>query len=241
MRLDKACMEQISSRSKAQDLIKEGYVFVNGKCITKPSFDVNELDKIEIQAKEDDYVSRAAYKLKAAFDEFNFSVENQVVLDIGASTGGFTDLCLQKGAKKVYALDVGHLQLAEKLDQDSRVVKMEGYNARNLTREWFEDDIDFICMDVSFISAKTILSAVFSNLNVSHMAILIKPQFECGPQYLNKQGVLKDKKIQQKVVEDVEQFVFTNYAYIRMIPCPIKGRNGNQEFILYAKERRTHD
>ena len=132
MRLDKACLEHFMTRCKAQDAIKEGRVYVNHKCIRKPSFEVNEKDTIEVLSKEEEFVSRAAYKLKAAFDTFQFSIENQIVLDVGASTGGFTDLCLKKGAKKVYALDVGHLQLAKELEKDDRVIKMEGKNARYL-------------------------------------------------------------------------------------------------------------
>ena len=104
MRLDKACLEHFMTRCKAQDAIKEGRVYVNHKCIRKPSFEVNEKDTIEVLSKEEEFVSRAAYKLKAAFDTFQFSIENQIVLDVGASTGGFTDLCLKKGAKKVYSL-----------------------------------------------------------------------------------------------------------------------------------------
>ena len=241
MRLDKACLEHFMTRCKAQDAIKEGRVYVNHKCIRKPSFEVNEKDTIEVLSKEEEFVSRAAYKLKAAFDTFQFSIENQIVLDVGASTGGFTDLCLKKGAKKVYALDVGHLQLAKELEKDDRVIKMEGKNARYLESDWFSDSIDFICMDVSFISCKTILETLFKQLNPFHIAILIKPQFECGPQFLNKQGVLKDKKVQQKIVESIQNYVLTYYKVVHVIPCPITGRSGNQEFILYAKERRSHD
>ncbi|MGM9947221.1 TlyA family RNA methyltransferase [Floccifex sp.] len=241
MRLDKACLQFISSRSKAQDAIEEGRVYVNGKCIQKASYDIKETDEIKVILKEEDFVSRAAYKLKAAFDVFHFSIENQIVLDIGASTGGFTDLCLQKGAKKVYALDVGHLQLAPSLKEDKRVIEMEGKNARHMKADWFEDIIDFICMDVSFISCKTILDVIVKEIQPKHMAILIKPQFECGPKYLNKQGVCKDKKIHQKIVSDIQQFMFIHYQKVSVIPCPITGRNGNQEYILYAKERRDHD
>lgn len=241
MRLDKACLTFISTRSKAQDAIEEGRVYVNGKCVQKASFDVKESDEITVISKDEEFVSRAAYKLKTAFDLFHFSVENQVVLDIGASTGGFTDLCLKKGAKKVYALDVGHLQLASSLKEDKRVVEMEGKNARHMKSDWFEDCIDFICMDVSFISCKTILDVIVKEIKPMHMAILIKPQFECGPKHLNKQGVCKDKKIHQKIIADIQKFVFMHYHKVSVIPCLITGRNGNQEYILYAKERRDHD
>lgn len=242
IRLDKACLQFLSSRAKAQDAIEEGRVSVNGKVITKSSFQVDLEDKIEIAPKENDYVSRAGNKLQAAFDAFDINIKDQVVLDIGASTGGFTDVCLRHDAKKVYALDVGHLQLAKELDENEKVVKMEGMNAREIKKDWFFDSIEFICMDVSFISCKTILDTVFKELPVSHLAFLIKPQFECGPALLNKQGVLKDKKVQDRIVDDIKRYVLTVYKNVRVIPCPITGRSGNQEFMLYAKERRTiHD
>ena len=184
IRLDKALLNQISSRAKAQDMIKEGKISVNGKVITKASFLV-----------EDEFVSRGAFKLKGCLDTYNVNIQNQVVLDIGASTGGFTDVCLRYGAKKVYALDVGHLQLAKELDQDCRVIKMEGHNAREIVPEWFDESIDFMCMDVSFISCKTILEHVLRVLSIRHIAILVKPQFECGPTALNKHGVLKNSNL----------------------------------------------
>lgn len=237
-RLDVACKEKLKTRARAQDAIKEGRVSVNGKVIVKNSFLVEDDDIIEIQEDENQYVSRAAHKLEIVFQEFNVDITNQIVLDIGASTGGFTDVCLRHGAKKVYALDVGHLQLDEKLDQDPRVVKMEGRNAKEMETNWFKDDIDFICMDVSFISCKTILKRIFEILPVSHLVVLIKPQFECGPTYLNKQGVLKDKKIQKKIVDDVSNYVSTKYKKIKIIPSPITGRSGNQEYVLYAKDLR---
>ena len=144
--------------------IEEGRVMVNGKVITKASYQVNFGDDITVIPKEEEFVSRAAYKLKAAFDSFHFSIEEEVVLDIGASTGGFTDLCLKKGAKKVYALDVGHLQLAKELDEDPRVVKMEGMNARHLEQSWFMDSIDFICME--YVKGKNCFNS-FSKLFLS--------------------------------------------------------------------------
>lgn len=237
-RLDVVCKEKLKTRAKAQDAIKEGRVSVNGKVILKNSFLVDDEDLIEIQEDENQYVSRAAHKLEVVFKEFHVDITNQIVLDIGASTGGFTDVCLRHDAKKVYALDVGHLQLDEKLDKDKRVIKMEGRNAKEIETNWFDDSIDFICMDVSFISCKTILKRIFNVLPVAHMVVLIKPQFECGPTYLNKQGVLKDKKIQKKIVDDVTNYVSTKYKKIKVIPSPITGRSGNQEYVLYAKDLR---
>lgn len=238
IRLDKACLQYVSTRAKAQDAIKEGRVSVNGKVMTKPGVLINEEDEIKIESKEDDFVSRAGHKLEAAFQAFHFKVDDEIVLDIGASTGGFTDVCLRRNAKKVYALDVGHLQLAKELDEDERVVKMEGMNARETISSWFDDPIDFVCMDVSFISAKTILSQIFQTLPFKHMAILIKPQFECGPQYLNKHGVLKNDKVRDRILEDMKAYILTEFKEVKMIPSPIQGRSGNQEYIVYAQNRR---
>ena len=166
------------------------------------------------------------------------SLDHQVVLDVGASTGGFTQVCLEWNAAKVYSLDVGHFQLDPSLEADHRVIKMEGRNGRYIEPHWFEDSIDFLCMDVSFISCKTILKPVLDQMNIRHCAILIKPQFECGPQYLNDKGVLKNKKIQETILKDIQHFMFQYYEKIQITACPIKGRSGNQEFMLYADKRR---
>ena len=205
--------------------------------ISKPSTLVLESDSVEID-DADTYVSRGAYKLKGCLDSLAIDLRDQVCLDIGASTGGFTQVCLEKGAKKVYALDVGHLQLDPLLDQDARVIKMEGRNARYIETSWFEDSIDFLCMDVSFISCKTILESVFSKLNPEHCAVLIKTQFVCGPQYLNTKGVLKSEKITNKIVEDIKHFVLQTYQDVVVEKSQIQGRHGNQEYMLYAKGRR---
>lgn len=237
VRLDVACVALGKTRTKAQDLIKDGKVNVNGKVILKPSALVLESDTIEID-DADTYVSRGAYKLKGCLESLGIDLRDQVCLDIGASTGGFTQVCLEKGAKKVYALDVGHLQLDRLLDQDARVIKMEGRNARYIEDSWFEDPINFLCMDVSFISCKTILEPVFSKLKPEHCAVLIKPQFECGPQYLNTKGVLKSEKTRNKIVEDIKHFVLQTYQDVVVEKSQIQGRHGNQEYMLYAKGRR---
>ena len=237
-RLDKFLLNQISTRAKAQDMIKEGKVKVNDKTIKKCSFLVDENDVIEVLHTEDEFVSRGAFKLKGCLDQYHVSIKDQVVLDIGASTGGFTDVCLRYGAKKVYALDVGHLQLAKELEEDSRVVKMEGHNAREIIPEWFDEPIEFMCMDVSFISCKTILEHVLNVLSIGHIAILVKPQFECGPQALNKHGVLKNSKLALQIVEDVKSFLFQYYKDVQAMPSILEGRSGNQEYMVYAKNLR---
>lgn len=238
IRLDKACLEQLSSRAKAQDAIKEGKVLVNGKVIKKCSFLVDENDQIEILHTEDEFVSRGAFKLKGCIDQFSIQIQDDVVLDIGASTGGFTDVCLRYGAKKVYALDVGHLQLAKELEIDKRVVKMEGCNAREIQPNWFDEKIDFMCMDVSFISCKTILEHVLSVLSIEKIAILVKPQFECGPAALNSHGVLKNKKLALQIVEDVSSFLLQYYKHVKSMPSVLTGRSGNQEYMVYAYDLR---
>ena len=221
IRLDKALLNQISSRAKAQDMIKEGKISVNGKVITKVSFLVGDEDDIVVTHTEDEFVSRGAFKLKGCLDKYNVNIQNQVVLDIGASTGGFTDVCLRYGAKKVYALDVGHL-----------------HNAREIVPEWFDESIDFMCMDVSFISCKTILEHVLRVLSIRHIAILVKPQFECGPTALNKHGVLKNSKLALQIVEDVKSFLFQYYRSVEAMPSILEGRSGNQEYMVYAKDLR---
>lgn len=238
IRLDKACLEKISSRAKAQDAIKEGKVLVNGKVIKKCSFLVDETDQIEILHSEDEFVSRGAFKLKGCLDRFSIAIQGDVVLDIGASTGGFTDVCLRYGAKKVYALDVGHLQLAKELEDDKRVIKMEGCNAREIQPDWFDEKIDFMCMDVSFISCKTILEHVLSVLQIEKIAILVKPQFECGPAALNKHGVLKNKKLSLQIVEGVSTFLLQYYKHVKSMPSVLEGRSGNQEYMVYAYDLR---
>lgn len=238
-RLDKACLNFVSTRTKAQDAIKEGRVKVNGKVIKKCSFLIDENDQVELIHSQDEFVSRGGFKLKGCLDHFKVNIQDEVVLDIGASTGGFTDVCLRYGAKKVYALDVGHLQLAKELEENDKVVKMEGRNARQILPEWFDEPIDFMCMDVSFISCKTILEHVFHTLKIEHIAILVKPQFECGPQALNKNGVLKNKKLAIQIVEDVKNYIFTYYKHVKYMPSIIEGRSGNQEYMVYAHGLRT--
>ena len=237
IRLDVLAANQVSTRTKAQDLIKAGKVKVNGRVMLKPSSLVDPEDQIEIDQR-DMYVSRGAYKLKACLEENDVCLDHQVVLDIGASTGGFTQICLEWNALKVYSLDVGHFQLDPILEADHRVIKMEGRNGRFIEPRWFEDSIDFLCMDVSFISCKTILKPVLDKMEIHHCAILIKPQFECGPQYLNAKGVLKNKKIQETILKDIQHFMYQYYEKIQITECPIKGRSGNQEFMLYADKRR---
>ncbi len=238
MRLDQYLAQSLGSRTRAADAIKAGRVKVNEKTITRPAFEVDETDTIDVSKAEHDYVSRAGGKLQAAFDAFDFSVEGEVVLDIGASTGGFTQCSLEHGARQVYALDVGHLQLSDQLKNDPRVVEMEGVNVKDIRKDDFAQPVDFICMDVSFISAITALRCVFEQFVPSHLAVLVKPQFECGPKALNKKGVIKHPKYEKDALDAMVSFLKPYYSSIRSIPSPVVGRKGNQEYIVYAQKRR---
>lgn len=238
MRLDKLLAKRFGSRTKAQDAIKAGRVQVAGKTVTKAGFEVEDPNHVTVQEADQEFVSRAGAKLKKAVDECGIDLQGQIVLDIGASTGGFTDVCLQEGARKVYALDVGHLQLDPGLDADPRVVKMEGFNARNLKREDLEDSPDFICMDVSFISARTVLEPVLQQIDANHLAVLVKPQFECGPQHLNKHGVLRNDKIRERIIQEMKTWLLQYFHHVRVVDEVLAGRSGNREAILYAWERR---
>lgn len=235
-RLDKRLSEQLGSRTRAKDAIDAGRVLVNGKKASKPSVPVSDEDVIDVLPAEHDYVSRAGGKLEAAIDEWNIDLEGQTAADIGASTGGFTQCVLEHGAEKVYAIDVGHLQLHPSLKADQRVVEMEGRNAREIEPGWFAEPIDFVCMDVSFISCRPILQALFERIHPKHMVLLVKPQFELGPDALNKSGVVKNPKKGEEAADAVKREIRREYSFVRMIPSPVKGRNGNQEYVIYAKD-----
>ncbi len=238
MRLDQQLAQTLGSRTRAADAIKQGRVSVNGKTITKPAFEIEETDTIDVAQADHDYVSRAGGKLLAAYDAFGIDTKGQTVLDIGASTGGFTQCALEHGAAKVYALDVGHLQLAPALEADPRVVKMEGVNAKTISKDWFDPAVDFVCMDVSFISALSILEPLFKQFVPKHMVILVKPQFECGPKALNKKGVIRHPKYEKEALDKVKTFLGQYYQKIQAIPSPVVGRKGNQEYVVYASKRR---
>lgn len=240
MRLDLYLVEKkyFTTRSKAALAIKEKNVKVNGNLITKAGFIVSEDDVIEIKQNINKFISRGGYKLLHALQYFNIDLTDKIVLDIGASTGGFTDCCLQNNAKKVYAYDVGHSQLDKSLLNDSRVVEKERINCRYLTKNDFKDTIDFICMDVSFISCTKMFEAISNVLDYSkEIVILFKPQFEVGSDYLNRQGiVINDKIIEVRLSETIEYAKTFNLKFIDKIISPIKGKDGNKEYLLYFKK-----
>ncbi len=233
-RLDVLLVEKgiASSRENAKRLIESGKVKVNSTIVTKSSkmFD----DSVMIEAVQDKYVSRGAYKLQKALETFGISVEGKKFMDCGASTGGFTDCLLQNGAKKVWAVDVGTSQLAEKLKNDDRVVSIEQTNIRYMNKEEWMEDIYAAVMDLSFISLVLILERLFKILGENAIYIaLIKPQFEAGKEYLNKNGIVKDKKIHVDVIEKICSFVEAKGHRIKGLTySPISGGDGNIEYLI---------
>lgn len=223
------------SRSKAQDIILAGCVFVNGVKVTSKAQKIKDTDKIEV-IQNRKYVSRAGEKLEKALLEFNLSVENKICLDIGASTGGFTDCLLSHGAKKVYALDVGHNQLVYKLRNDKRVISIEDFNAKDIKREMFEGEIPSIVVsDVSFISISKIAPIIFKELNdLEYWVSLIKPQFEAEKGEVSKGGIIKDDILREKIVNNaINRITETGFKEINRTISPIKGSKGNIEYLSY--------
>ncbi len=240
MRLDVYLTEKnyFSSRSQASLAIKERRVQVNSRTITKAGYEVEESDIVTVKKQQYSFVSRGGHKLLEAINKFKIDLSDKVVLDIGASTGGFSDCALQFKAKRVYAYDVGEGQLAEKLRNDPRVIVKEKINARYLKKEDFKDEIDFICMDVSFISCTKIFEAISDILNENKEAvILFKPQFEVGNKYLNRQGIVTDDKIiLEKLNETISIAISNDLSVMGICNSPIKGGDGNKEYLLYLKK-----
>lgn len=228
------------SRERAKQLIQNSCVYVNDKLITKTSFKVKSLDKIEVK-QSFIYVGRGASKLEKAIKYFNINVDNKTSVDIGASTGGFTDYLIKSNAKKVYAVDVGHGQLHESLKTNERVINLEGTNFRYIDASIFKESIDIITVDVSFISLKLILPKI---VEISHddtdIIVLIKPQFEAGRQNIGKNGIIKDKKVHLEVLNNIETYCTENGLYLKDVTfSPIKGGDGNIEYLGHIKKGLT--
>jgi len=248
MRLDILLVNEglAASREKAKGLIKDGRVLVNNKAVTKASFDAGDDDEITVTATEDEFVSRGGYKLLKAIEFFNINLENKTCIDIGASTGGFTDCMLKHGAKKVFAIDVGHDQLEESLREDSRVISLEDTNFRYVSLEdlaEFSDEndelnIDFASVDVSFISLKIILPVAYRIIaDNAEMACLIKPQFEAGKERVGKHGVVKEKSVHEDVIKQIISFCSDiGFSVLGLTYSPIKGPEGNIEYLIYIKK-----
>ena len=239
IRLDQLIFQRglTDSREKARALIIEGKVIVNGQKLEKPGTMVKESSEIKICGETLRYVSRGGLKLEHAIREFSISVKDKVAMDVGASTGGFTDCLLQHGAKKIYAIDVGYGQLAWKLRIDPRVVPIERTNIRYLSKDRIPEDIDIATVDVSFISLKLVIPKVLEFLKPEGEIItLIKPQFEVGRNDVDKGGIVKDPEKRKKAVEEIKKFFETlNLKVIGVIESPIRGQKGNIEHLIYAK------
>ena len=235
-RLDIALVERrlCDTRSKAQSLIMARRILVNGQHVDKAGAMVAEDDELQIEALEHPWVGRGGMKLDHALREFAISVEGKVCADIGASTGGFTDVMLKNGAAKVYAIDVGYGQLDASLRNDPRVVNREKVNARYLTELDFADAVAFVSIDVSFIPLKLILPAVATFLR-GDLVALIKPQFEVGKGEVGKGGIVRDDAKRAAAVEAVVIFAREiGFDVKGVIESPIKGAEGNVEYLMHA-------
>ena len=229
------------SRAKAKYAIDSGNIYVNNIQITKSSKLISEEDNIEVRGETLKYVSRGGLKLEKAINVFEINLNNKICMDIGASTGGFTDVMLQNGAKKVYSVDVGHDQLDEKLINNEKVINLEGTNIKDIDVKDF-NAIDFISTDVSFISILQVIPKIYELLKIKGNAvILIKPQFEVGKQNLNKNGVVKDIKIHKKILESIiEQINKIGFEILNLNYSPIKGPAGNIEYLLYIEKNENN-
>ena len=231
----------VSSRTEAKRFIDDGAVTVNGLLVKKPSFEVDGTEKIEIDKSKKEFVSRGGIKLKGALLEFKVNVEGRRCLDVGASSGGFTDCLLQNGADHVIAVDSGSGQLAEALRTNPRVTSIENYNARYMKPTDFPYTPDFAVMDVSFISATYIIPSVFEVLgDNSDFICLIKPQFEVGRSGLGKGGIVKDSKVRDAAVKKVVDFAKdVGFDLKGIMQSSIKGGDGNIEFLAHFVKQRV--
>lgn len=233
MRLDKFLSDRFSSRTKAAEAISKGLVSVNGNRVP-PSYEVKETDSVEIAEAEESYVSAGGYKLAKAIKDFGFCVNGKTFADVGASTGGFTDCLLQNGAKKVYCIDVGESQLSEKLKKKNIAI-IDNFNARNLDRSLFNEELDGAVIDVSFISLTYILGGVANVLsNGKSVIALIKPQFECESKSVGKNGIVRDEKTRHKIIKKIYDFaVSVNLSPQNLTTAPIvKGKNTEYLILL---------
>lgn len=226
------------SREKAKAMIMEGNVYVNGQKEDKAGASFDAQVPLEVRGKTLAYVSRGGLKLEKALKQFALSLEGMVCMDIGASTGGFTDCMLQNGAAKVFAVDVGYGQFAWKLRQDARVVCMEKTNIRYVTPEDIGEALDFASVDVSFISLTKVLCPAKELLkDGAEMVCLIKPQFEAGREKVGKKGVVRDKAVHLEVIEHVVAFAREiGFSVLHLEFSPIKGPEGNIEYLVHLKK-----
>ncbi len=247
MRLDVYLFQKnlCKSRTAARELIKSGGVEVGGIMCDKPSAEVSDTDDVRITGGELKYVGRGGLKLEPVFDLFGISVSGAVCVDIGASTGGFTDCLLQHGAAMVFAVDVGSGQLDKSLLYDNRVVSLEKTDIRNFSFEKAAErlpegfsGVDFICADVSFISLKLVIPHIYRLLkNGGSAAVLIKPQFEAGRKALNKRGIVTDSKIREKTVKEMKVFAMdSGFEITGICESPVTGGDGNREYVMAMRK-----
>ncbi len=239
-RLDIVLFERgfTESREKAKALIMSGIVYVNDQKEIKSGREVKPDDIVEVRGATLKYVSRGGLKLEKAMQSFPIDLNGKICMDIGASTGGFTDCMLQNGACKVYAIDVGYGQLAWKLRSDERVVNLERTNFRYVTREQIPEEIDFASVDVSFISLKLILPVMYNLLAEKGQAVcLIKPQFEAGRENVGKKGVVRDPAVHENVIRTVVDFAAAQkFCVLGLEHSPVKGPEGNIEYLMYLEK-----
>lgn len=224
------------TRNKAQNEIKNKIVYCNNVCITKPSFDVTDTDIIEIKGEKLKYVSRGGLKLEKAIKEFNINLNDKILIDIGSSTGGFSDCAIQNGIKKVYAIDVGTNQFDKNLRQNNKINLYENTDFRNIDNNII-NDANIASIDVSFISVTKLTSKLKELTNLKEIICLIKPQFECGKELSDKyRGVPLNKEVHSTVINKViESFKENDYYINSLTSSPIKGGNGNIEYLAYFK------
>lgn len=224
----------VKSRNVAAQLIKEGKIFVNGSCVTKSAYNTEENDEVTINGGLPKYVGRGGLKLEKAIESFDIDLNGCICIDVGASTGGFTDCMLQSGANFVYSVDVGNNQLDDKLRNDKRVLSLENTDIRAVGDK-IPQKADFISVDVSFISLKLILPEIKRLLKKKGRAVaLVKPQFEVGKSGIGKHGVVKDKALREKSVQEIREFaVELGFVCNGCILSPITGGDGNVEYLLY--------
>ena len=239
-RLDVALVERglIASREKAKVVIMEGLVYVNGQKSDKAGAQVKDDDKIEVRGETLRYVSRGGKKLEKAMQCFPLTPNGKVCMDIGASTGGFTDCMLQNGAVKVYAVDVGYGQLAWSLRTDERVVNMERTNIRNVTLDMLAEPIEFFSVDVSFISLHHIFPVAQAITTPDAMGVcLVKPQFEAGREKVGKNGVVRDPATHREVLHNAMGYAAANGFVVRGLDfSPVKGPEGNIEYLMFVQK-----
>ncbi|MCI0469579.1 MAG: TlyA family RNA methyltransferase [Nitrospirae bacterium] len=243
-RLDKILVDMglAASRERARALIMEGKALVNGVTVSKAGAMVDENAHVELRGADIPYVSRGGLKLEAAIKHFGIPLRDRIAMDIGSSTGGFTDCMLQHGAKKVYCIDVGYGQLSWRLRQDERVVPIERTNIRYLEREKIPDEINIAAIDVSFISLLKVLPRVLEFISQKGEIIaLIKPQFEAGKGEVDRGGVIKDERKRSEIVEHVRRGIETlgetfGVEIIGIMQSPVAGQKGNVEYFIYLRK-----